>query len=557
MDERQTVQTEPAGLPARYSLRTKITLVTVCVIVLAMAAAAVLGLTAIRSIGSRSADRMLLLLCQAGEKNMDFFFERTEQAVEMVSAYVESDLDGLEDGLLQAHLDRVSGFFRKMTNDAEGILTYYYRIDPAISSRVKGFWYVKDGDEGFREHEVTDITLYDTSDTSRLVWFTVPKTTGKPVWLPPYITENLWARVISYNVPVYLEGQFVGVIGIELDYTALAEQVDNLTLFENGYAFVNDAEGNILYHPRMDVAAMDTPPQAPAGLLSEDPFIRYTYEGVEKQAVWLPLITGVHLNVAVPVSEINAEWQRWTVRMIVIFAALLAVFVLFILQFMGRITKPLRDLTRVAEQVNGGDYDSALDYRGRDEVGILTGTFNRLTAHLKTYIGKLNDLAYADALTSVHNKGAFDLYMQGLEAELREPEGPQEFAVVIFDCNDLKKVNDSFGHDKGDLYLKAACELICRVFNHSPVFRIGGDEFAAVLQGADFRDREDLVRRFDESSLEILRQTEVVWEKVDIARGLAVYDPLEDGTVNDVVRRADKLMYEHKWRTKHRDIPVV
>ena len=179
-----------------------------------------------------------------------------------------------------------------------------------------------------------------------------------------------------------------------------------------------------------------------------------------------------------------------------------------------------------------------------------------LTAHLKTYIGKLNDLAYADALTSVHNKGAFDLYMQGLEAELREPEGPKEFALVVFDCNDLKKVNDSAGHDKGDLYLKAACELICRVFNHSPVFRIGGDEFAAVLQGADFRDREDLVRRFDESSLEIRRQTEVVWDKVDIARGLAVYDPLEDGTVNDVVRRADKLMYEHKWRTKHREFPV-
>jgi diguanylate cyclase (GGDEF)-like protein len=549
----QNVQT---GLPARYSIRTRITLATVCVIFIAMVVAMVLGVTAIRSMGSRSADKTLLLLCEAGQKNMDACFLRVEQAVEMVSAYVESDLDGLEDGKLQAHLDRVSDIFRRMTYNAEGILTYYYRIDPAVSAAVKGFWYVKREDGAFLPHEVTDISLYDTEDTSSLVWFTVPKATGEAVWLPPYVTENLWARVISYNVPVYYEGQFAGVIGIELDYSAMAEQVDNLTLYDTGYAFVNDDRGNILYHPRMDVTAMENAPKTPAGLLSTEKFIRYTYEGVEKRAVWLPLVTGAHLNVTVPVKEINAEWQQWAVRIVLIFVLLLLVFSLFILRFVGKLTKPLQDLTRVAERVDAGDYDCALDYSGRDEVGILTGTFNRLTAHLKTYIGNLNDLAYADTLTGVHNKGAFDLYVQELEAKLREPEGPVEFAVCIFDCNELKKVNDSSGHDKGDLYLQAGCRLICRVFNHSPVFRIGGDEFAAMLLGADFRDREALVRRFDESSLKIRQQTEVLWEKVDIARGLAVYDPEEDGSVNDVVRRADRLMYENKWKTKHRNVPV-
>ena len=41
-----------------------------------------------------------------------------------------------------------------------------------------------------------------------------------------------------------------------------------------------------------------------------------------------------------------------------------------------------------------------------------------------------------------------------------------------------------------------------------------------------------------------------LWEQVDVARGLAVYDPKEDESVNDVVRRADKLMYDHKWNRK-------
>lgn len=227
------------------SIRTKSTLLTVCGIVAAMVIATLLGVIALKNVGSDSSDEMLLLLCETGEKNLDFYFESVEQSVEMVSAYVESDLNGLDDEHLQQHLDRVSDIFKKLTYKTNGILTYYYRIDPAISATAKGFWYVNQDGEGFQEHEVTDITQYDTEDTSRLVWFTVPKATGKAIWLPPYITDNLGARVISYNTPVYLKGRFVGVIGIEIDYSTMAEQVDSIKLYENGYAFINDSDGTL------------------------------------------------------------------------------------------------------------------------------------------------------------------------------------------------------------------------------------------------------------------------------------------------------------------------
>ena len=155
-------------------------------------------------------------------------------------------------------MDRVNDIFQKLAYNTNGVLTYYYRIDPEVSKNVKGFWYVNTDDNGFQEHEVTDITEYDTNDTSSLVWFTVPKATGEGVWLPPYITENLDARVISYNVPVYHNGQFIGVIGIEIDYSTMAEVVNHITLYDNGYAFLNDDEGNIIYHPQMDVTTMET-----------------------------------------------------------------------------------------------------------------------------------------------------------------------------------------------------------------------------------------------------------------------------------------------------------
>jgi GGDEF domain-containing protein len=53
----------------------------------------------------------------------------------------------------------------------------------------------------------------------------------------------------------------------------------------------------------------------------------------------------------------------------------------------------------------------------------------------------------------------------------------------MFDLNDLKHINDRYGHERGDEYIVNCCRLICQVFKHSPVFRIGGDEFVALLRG--------------------------------------------------------------------------
>lgn len=535
------------------SIRTKTTLLTVCAIIVAMTIATLLGAFAIRNIGINDSDQMLLLLCETGEKDLDYYFESVEQSVDMVSVFVEADLKDLPPEEFTAHLDRVRDMFSKMAYKTNGVLTYYYRIDPAVSQTDKGFWYVRKNEEGFQEHKVTDITLYDTEDPTALVWFTVPKTTGKSVWLPPYITDNLNVRVISYNVPIYQGDLFIGVIGIEIDYSTMAEEVDNITLYENGYAFINDSQGNLVYHPRIDVTTMEQPPLIPSGVLSEKTYIQYSFEGVEKQAVWLPLSNGMRLNVTVPISEINSGWHQWINQIVVVSVVLLLVFIVVTMRFTGHITKPLRELTKVAEQMNAGNYDYMLESDSNDEVGILTRAFSRLIAHLKTYISDLNALAYADALTSVRNKGAFDIYVQELQAKLEDPEEHTEFAVCILDCNNLKAVNDQSGHDKGDLYLKASCALICDVFDHSPVFRIGGDEFAVVLMNTDFENRNQLLERFDKACNEKISQSDVLWEQIDIARGLAIYDPHIDKTVNDVIRRADKQMYINKGsRKRHR-----
>ncbi|MBR3334210.1 MAG: diguanylate cyclase [Clostridia bacterium] len=530
------------------SLRSKITLLTVCITVAAVLVVTLLSVYVIRDPENERSDQLLLLLCETGERNLDYYFNSVEKSVKKIASYTEKDLDGLDDEKLEKHTDRIRAYFDEVANKTNGVYTYYYRIDPEVSGTVKGFWYTNPDGTDFTEHEVTDISQYDTEDTSELVWFTVPKTTGSATWLPPYFTEGLETEVISYNVPIYWRGTFVGVVGIEIDYSDMAELVESIHLYKSGYAFLTDKDGQLIFHPRINLAALEEEeiPTMPDGLLSESTFTQYRYEGKQKEAVWLRLSNGMRLYVSVPAEETEGNWKELVMYVFIAVGAVLLLSIILTRFFTGKITRPLKQLTAAAIQADQGNYDFALDYTGRDEVGTLTKTFKRMAGNMKENITDLNRRANVDALTSVRNKGAFTDFIEDMQEKMKEaPEGTA-YAIGVFDCDDLKTVNDKYGHDKGDLYLRSASQLICKVFQHSPVFRIGGDEFAVVLRDEDLANKRKLITKFETAMEEINAAAGNLWEEVHIAMGIAVYDPQQDHSVMDTVRRADKVMYTNK-----------
>ena len=533
------------------SIRTRMTLLTVCMVVITVTSMALLSVFFIRNTEKQKSNQLLLLLCETGERNLDYYFNSVQKSVSKVASFVESDMDGLEDEQLAHHMERVRKQFDVMASKTNGVLTYYYRIDPEVSKSVKGFWYTNLDGEGFVEHEVTDISLYDTKDTSKLVWFTVPKYEGEPVWLPPYVTENLEKRVISYNVPIYWRGEFVGVVGIEIDYSTMAEQVESIRLYNNGYAFLSDSEGRLFFHPRIDVSqyAEGEAPVLPIEATDKSTFVLYTYDGVEKIAAWLPLSNGMRLNVTVPVEETEGDWQKLVWNTLIYATIVLLVASAFTMINAKRITKPLEELTEAADQIDRGNYDVELSYDRDDEVGRLTNTFKILAGHMRDHITELNKRAYVDSLTHVRNKGAYSSYIEDLQTKI-DSNDQVAFAVGMFDCDNLKYVNDRYGHEKGDIYLMTACRLICRVFQHSPVFRIGGDEFCVILQNEDLQNRDALSQQFSDAMAEISASAENEWEAVHVAMGISAYDERSDHNVNEVVRRADELMYENKRMRK-------
>ena len=162
----------------------------------------------------------------------------------------------------------------------------------------------------------------------------------------------------------------------------------------------------------------------------------------------------------------------------------------------------------------------------------------------------VNQKAYKDGLTGANNKLAYLEALADLEISL-EDGTLKEYGVVVFDLNGLKHINDTLGHEAGDEYIKSACELICNKFDHSPIFRIGGDEFVAILKGSDYERREELESSFRKTIDENQAQGLVV-----VSSGLAVYHPGKDESYNDVFKRADQLMYERKQSLKAQSSPA-
>lgn len=156
------------------------------------------------------------------------------------------------------------------------------------------------------------------------------------------------------------------------------------------------------------------------------------------------------------------------------------------------------------------------------------------------------ELARRDELTGVKNKTAYLELESSMQGNIDNGMDYLPFALVVCDCNNLKMINDTYGHAAGDEYIRSSAKLLCKIFVHSPVFRIGGDEFVVFLRADDYSVRKELMEKL---------RSQVLQNKEDgngavLASGISEYILGKDNSFTDVFERADKEMYENKQNLK-------
>ena len=268
--------------------------------------------------------------------------------------------------------------------------------------------------------------------------------------------------------------------------------------------------------------------------------------------------------VDISMNDIMDQQNRFLMYSVLAFLIMtVIVCVLGILVVNRVIIKPINTLSQAASQyASNRKVFSELKMSRSDEVGVLADSMTHMEEDINSYIDSLekttNDLIAArehadqmdraaniDALTKVRNKRAYDTEVTRLN------ESTQPYGIVMVDMNGLKVVNDTYGHEKGNVSINTVCKTICQVFKHSPVYRVGGDEFIVILENNDYEERASLIQSlFDTFRQNSNDDSLEPWERVTAAVGSAIYDSETDDSVDAVLKRADSAMYENKRAQK-------
>ena len=307
----------------------------------------------------------------------------------------------------------------------------------------------------------------------------------------------------------------------------------------------------------------------------------------EEDSEWGPAYTackpyvnslGVHFGVIcadVSIAELHKTVNSYVVYNVVLSLGLGLLFALILIIWLRRnVTGPILELEKsarhFAEKSRGKKSPDELIFDAPDihtdnEVESLSNAISQMSQDMRTYVQGLleaeeqarsaqeqaedmTQLAFKDSLTHVNSKVAYDKMKDTLQEQIEK--GSTTFGFVMIDLNDLKDVNDHYGHDCGDKYILGCCHIFCNIYKQSPIYRVGGDEFVVLLQNSDYKNKDKLIKVI-ESEFKKTRNnnSRKPWERYSVAYGMAEYKPGD--TVDNVFKRADESMYHKKMEIKN------
>ena len=274
----------------------------------------------------------------------------------------------------------------------------------------------------------------------------------------------------------------------------------------------------------------------------------------------------------IEVDRVNKEILEDTLKQVAIIALVYLVATFAIIEILSRsVTERIEKLAghvrEYTESRDAGVADSIDEsIKGTDEIADLSAAFSNLIRQVekqikslqyasqelsdtKAQVRKASGQGYKDLLTGIRNRNAFEDEIRKLAIDVQNEN--TGFGLAAVDMNGIKQIKDDYGYENGNHAIRKLCFIVCHVFEHSPVFKVGGDKFMVVLKGEDLRNSQKLIEEF-KSRLSRLSEEKNLkpWEKVSAAIGVAYYDKDRDLSIEDLAERAVKEMQRDKSEMK-------
>ena len=480
--------------------RAKNNLITVIILSVVVASFMIgaIAVTSFRNVTNENNDEILLHHCKENTEVLNQKFSEVENLVNTMSDYYLDELtspDQLRDkSFVDSYTEEAGRIAYSIIQNNHSLISAYLRFNPEITGPLSGYFISRNSKSDTALFmNPTDLSKYGPSDIEEAGWYFIPVEKHCAVWLDPYENPNNGIYMISYVKPLYIDDTLIGVLGIDIDYDMICKEVSDISLYKSGYAILMDDEGNILYSgDHNPVISSDTIRE----ITSEDE--DYVYSSyIQKQQLNITIShkinNGEFLVLTVPDEEIYNARNQMVFTIILIAIAISTIVIL-----------------------------------------ILTGMINKIinSSHTDRLTGALNRNAYLEKTESIENS-----IHSGKKVC---------FAILVFDINGLKTINDTVGHAQGDRLIMNAYNTIKDKFPRYDIYRIGGDEFVVFIEKRTAAIAEKLTSEFrTEMSVKIKNYNSLSDEAI-ISCGYALYNPKTDASCEDTFNRADKNMYNDK-----------
>ena len=303
-----------------------------------------------------------------GEKlNQEFI--RFEVAVGNINALLQDIVtspDAIREKASRVEiLQQMDRVFRRVYESTPKAKSYFITFSPDLVEEPAGFFYVRNETGEMVRQQLTDLSQHTADDRENIGWFTKPKQSEKAVWMDPYWNDNIDCYIITYTMPIYSKGQFVGVVGMDFDYNDLMDMVEEIHFNEKGTAYLKTADGKLHYHPGEqspsrfhgdDDLTFINRDVVDEEATASDQLIYYRNGNNERAMTFTTLRNGMKLVLSSTRSEIYAGRNALMLRVFGISFILGVIVMVFSLYCVRSLVRPIDELTKAVWKIKNQDY---------------------------------------------------------------------------------------------------------------------------------------------------------------------------------------------------------
>lgn len=393
-------------------------LVIACTLITAFATS-ILNFSRTDSFIKLDSKEIITITCRETANNINAYLSSIEQSVDTLAEMAVATLDDLSefkasDANVDAYTEALAPALLAAAEHTDGAISSYIRYNPDLAYPTSGKFYMRSSQSSpYEVVENTDFSIYDKNDLNHVGWFYIPVNNGEPTWMAPYHNDNVDIYMISYVVPLYKDGENLGILGMDIDFSFFESLASADLIYDDPTFFIVDDSNTILYHRDFvygtNLADIDPNGGAQPIVdslshpLTDDntPLTAGRYNGQRYLTTYQNLDNGMKLILSVAADTVNARRNTLFIIMIVTCVMTVLISAVIALFISRRMSKPIHQLSEAVKKIADGDLSTTININSNDEIGELARSFSLTANKLHDYIDYIDEIS--DVLDSIAN----------------------------------------------------------------------------------------------------------------------------------------------------------